>query len=275
MFNQSLKKKAIALYIKAEEDYSSVYEQMMINCNNLYGIRVHSLIIIHKTEHLINSIANTPKEMDAELGEIKKNKKQFDDTVKFAEESNRAIASSGTSAATGVIAGSALAKFGPKVLMGIATTFGKATTGRAISTLSGAAAKKAAINWLGRATGGLLGGKALLALMGPLGWGITAASTGASLISLTKKNSEIARSAIESIKEIQKAVEANQETSAKIQDLYEKTSSIKEGLQEEQTHCQQYMNADYQTLNEYDKKRLGTLVNNTCSLATLLTKTIE
>lgn len=36
MFNQSLKKKAIALYIKAEEDYSSVYEQMMINCNNLY-----------------------------------------------------------------------------------------------------------------------------------------------------------------------------------------------------------------------------------------------
>lgn len=39
-------------------------------------------------------------------------------------------------------------------MIGVATVFGKATTGRAISTLSGYAAQKAAIGWIGRTVGG-------------------------------------------------------------------------------------------------------------------------
>ena len=61
--------------------------------------------------------------------------------------------------------------------MGIATTFGVASTGTAISTLSGAAATNAALAWLGGGAlaaggGGMAAGNALLALAGPVGWAI-------------------------------------------------------------------------------------------------------
>ena len=50
--------------------------------------------------------------------------------------------------AAGVSAGVAVAALGPSVAMGIATTFGVASTGTAISSLSGAAATNAALAWL-------------------------------------------------------------------------------------------------------------------------------
>lgn len=61
--------------------------------------------------------------------------------------------------------------------MGIATTFGVASTGTAISTLSGAAATNAALAWLGGGAlaaggGGMAAGNAFLALAGPVGWAI-------------------------------------------------------------------------------------------------------
>ena len=61
--------------------------------------------------------------------------------------------------------------------MGIATTFGVASTGTAISALSGAAATNAALAWLGGGAlavggGGMAAGNAFLALAGPIGWSI-------------------------------------------------------------------------------------------------------
>lgn len=61
--------------------------------------------------------------------------------------------------------------------MGIATTFGVASTGTAISALSGAAATNAALAWLGGGAlavggGGMAAGNAFLALAGPIGWAI-------------------------------------------------------------------------------------------------------
>ena len=49
----------------------------------------------------------------------------------------------------GVGAGVAVVALGHTAAMGIATTFGVASTGTAISTLSGAAATNAALAWLG------------------------------------------------------------------------------------------------------------------------------
>ena len=61
--------------------------------------------------------------------------------------------------------------------MGIATTFGVASTGTAISALSGAAAMNAGLAWLGGGAlaaggGGMAAGEAFLALMGPIGLAI-------------------------------------------------------------------------------------------------------
>lgn len=65
--------------------------------------------------------------------------------------------------------------------MGIATTFGVASTGTAISALSGAAAANAALAWLGGGAlavggGGMAAGSAFLALAGPVGWTIAGLS---------------------------------------------------------------------------------------------------
>lgn len=73
----------------------------------------------------------------------------------------------------------AIASLGPSAAMGIATTFGVASTGTAISTLSGAAATNAALAWLGGGAlaaggGGISAGGAVLSLAGPVGWAIAA-----------------------------------------------------------------------------------------------------
>ena len=80
-------------------------------------------------------------------------------------------------AAGGVGLGVGVAALGPTAAMGIATTFGVASTGTAISALSGAAATNAALAWLGGGAlaaggGGMAAGNALLALAGPIGWAI-------------------------------------------------------------------------------------------------------
>ena len=102
----------------------------------------------------------------------------------------------------GTTAGIGIASMAPTALMSIATTFGTASTGTAISALSGAAAQKAAMAWIGRTFAGFAvkrrsrngsRGQAFLALADQIGWGITAASTGISLISLTNKNKRCGR----------------------------------------------------------------------------------
>lgn len=79
--------------------------------------------------------------------------------------------------AAGASLGVAVVTMGPTVAMGVATTFGVASTGTAISALSGAAATNAALAWLGGGAlavggGGMAAGEAFLALAGPVGWAI-------------------------------------------------------------------------------------------------------
>ena len=79
--------------------------------------------------------------------------------------------------------------------MGIATTFGVASTGTAISALSGAAATNAALAWLGGGAlaaggGGMAAGSAFLALAGPVGWAIAGVSVVASGLLFFKTKSD-------------------------------------------------------------------------------------
>lgn len=91
--------------------------------------------------------------------------------------------------------GVSVAAMGPTAAMGIATTFGVASTGTAISSLSGAAATNAALAWLGGGTlatggGGIAGGTALLALAGPVGWSIAGAALLGSVVLFWLSKSE-------------------------------------------------------------------------------------
>lgn len=99
------------------------------------------------------------------------------------------------SGAIGVSTGVTLATMGPSIAMGLATTFGVASTGTAISTLSGAAATNAALAWLGGGAltaggSGMVAGSAILALAGPVGWSIIGLGIASTGIMVYKNNSE-------------------------------------------------------------------------------------
>ena len=283
MFNSSLKKQALKIHEKTLKNYNSSRERMIQESQNLYLVRIDSVHLIESIKIVINSISNTPKEFETKFGRIVNEIKDFKETEAFAEESYEASIKTGRNIIGGVATGTGIAAMAPTALMSIATTFGTASTGTAISALSGAAAQKAAVAWIGRTFAGfavkqgagMAAGNAFLALAGPVGWSITAASTGLSLISLTKKNREIADEAVEVAKDIEKARETVDEAIGEIKSLKEKTHILYSDILKQKVDIDKLLNADYSMLSDENKYFLGGIVNNTLSLSELLNKTIQ
>lgn len=282
MFNVELKKEALRIHEETLARYNNSYEKMKNECENLYNVRGQAIKVIKMNQNVINSIANTPKEFDTTLGEIGKELTKFNDSEEYAKKAYNASVQAGINIAGGAVAGLGVASMAPTALMSIATTFGTASTGTAISTLSGCVAQKAALAWIGRTFAGfaaegagMAAGQAFLALAGPIGWGITAVSTGASLISLSNKNKELADKAVNEAKEISIARESLDEVSEKVNSLRAKTDILYTDMDKQRAKILKFLNADYLSLEDEDKYFLGTLVNNTLSLSVLLNETVQ
>lgn len=129
-------------------------------------------------QKLFEDIRNVPSEKQLEYEQLKSIRLNWKQQAEKIESDYRnAVAKNAGKGAAGVGVGVAVSALGPTAAMGIATTFGVASTGTAISTLSGAAATNAALAWLGGGAlaakgGGMVAGKALLGLAGPVGWAI-------------------------------------------------------------------------------------------------------
>jgi hypothetical protein len=280
MFNSKLKNDALAIHERATKRYNESHQNMLKMSSNLYDIRLKAIGLTKTIEEFINTIANVPKEFEIKMGMVKEEVKEFRETEAYAKEALVNQMHLGIGVATAVAAGNAFAGMAPTVAMKIATTFGRASTGIAIKSLSGAVAKKAGLAWLGGGAlsaggAGVVGGQALLALAGPIGWSISAASAGASLISMTKKNKKISDDAIAEAKKIMKVKEELDETTKKIEDLYKKTDLLTGNLAEQFDGSKQFRGVDYGNLRDEAKTVLGTLVNNTLSLVSLINVIIE
>lgn len=286
MFNNTLKNEAIQIHKNAVERYNKANAEMKNSCERLYSERENALTGISKVEVLFNTIANTPKEFDKQLGEIKNQVLQFHETKEFARKAYKEAVKSGINVVAGAAAATAVATTAPTIAMSIATTFGHAATGTAISSLSGAAAQKAAIAWIGRKSlgiathgvihgAGMASGQAFLALAGPVGWSISAVATTVSLVSLNSKNKKVAQEAMEEAKDIMQTREVLRETTAKIDHLQNEVSSLYSKLKERLEWLSDLEGIDYTTLSVDEKYELGTILNNTNSLAALLNQTIE
>lgn len=282
MFNVELKKEALRIHEETLARYNNSYEKMKNECENLYNVRGQAIKVIKMNQNVINSIANTPKEFDTTLGKIGKELTKFNDTEEYAKKAYNASVQAGINIAGGAAAGLGVASMAPTALMSIATTFGTASTGTAISTLSGCVAQKAALAWIGRTFAGfaaegagMAAGQAFLALAGPIGWGITAVSTGASLISMSNKNKELADKAVNEAKEISIARESLDEMAEKVNSLRAKTDILYTDMDKQRVKILKFLNADYLSLEDEDKYFLGTLVNNTLSLSVLLNETVQ
>ena len=270
------------LDIQLEESinaYNEEYSRMNDEGLNLYIQRTRAVDVIDNVTELVGSIANSPKSFDNDFEEINKNKLEFKGAEEFAANELQSARKAAGSAGAGIAAGTAVMSAAPTAAMWIATTFGTASTGTAISTLSGAAASNAALAWLGGGAltaggGGMAAGNALLALAGPIGIGIAGASLLASIVLFSRKkilNNKEKNKEIESVKNNTAALK---EVTATIHTINAETVTLREELMKQYTNNMRLFGADYQTLDDADKKSLGALVNNTKSLSALFEKTV-
>lgn len=149
--------------------------------------------------------------------------------------------------------------------MGIATTFGAASTGTAISALSGAAFTNAALAWLGGGAlatggGGMAAGSAFLALAGPVGWTIAGVSIVASGLMFFKTNSDKERLentyTLISNRDIKSYELAIVELSKRITRIIDESEKLREAIVKIET-----FGTDYTKMTEAQQYELGAYVN--------------
>ena len=146
-------------------------EVLGTNTNSLYTVLTDIQVLFDK----IRNVPSEKKLQYEELKQIRLNWKQ--QAEKIEKDYKEAAMKNAGAGVAGAGVGIAVVTMGPTVAMGVATTFGVASTGTAISALSGAAATNAALAWLGGGAlaaggGGMAAGNAFLALAGPIGWAI-------------------------------------------------------------------------------------------------------
>ena len=151
---------------------------------------------LNHIQTLFDKIRNVPSEARLQYSNLEKIRNNWKHQAEKIEQDYKAAAmKSAGGAVAGVGAGVAVAALGPTAAMGIATTFGVASTGTAISALSGAAATNAALAWLGGGAlavggGGMAAGEAFLTLAGPVGWAIGAVAVIGSGLMVWKTKSD-------------------------------------------------------------------------------------
>lgn len=246
----------------------------------LYQGRLRTVDVLEVIEVLVNSIANTPKSLVADIAEVTTERASFDSANKIVAGELRRAKEIASGSGAGVAAGAAVAAMAPTAALWVATTFGTASTGTAISALSGAAATQAALAWLGGGAlaaggGGVAAGNALLALAGPVGWTIAGASVFAGVALFASNKVRANKQKQEEITSVKKNTEALSETAHVVRSMLEKTERLRRALFSAYCEAMSLYGADYRRLSGEDRARLGALVNNAKAAAALLSTMVD
>jgi hypothetical protein len=236
-------------------------------------------VCLNNIQDLFGKIRNVPNKEKLEyesLKEIRLNWKQ--QAEKIERDYQKAKVEVAGQGAAGVGTGVAVAALGPTAAMGIATTFGVASTGTAISTLSGAAATNAALAWLGGGAlavngGGMAAGQALLTLAGPVGWAIAGVALITSGLLFLKSFSN--KKKVEDIFTLISERDVKSYSLA-IVELNERISRIVDESKALNTAIDRICSfgLDYNAMSEYQQYELGAYVNLMRSSTQLLTSPI-
>lgn len=264
---------------KAVAVYNKEYNTLSDTGIALFYQRKKTIDLIDNVEFLINSIANHPKEFDKKIREIKVIKNNFKQICDFTKKELEQVQKSAFTAGVGVTGGLAVTSLAPSAAMWVATTFGTASTGTAISALSGAAANSAALAWLGGGSiaaggAGVTGGQALLALAGPIGWSIAGATLLTSIILLSNNKRKIDKEKKDEIEKIKTNTGKIVEQSNSIKILLEENNALYVNIVKNYQKALYIFNMDYTIMKEEDKFLLGSIVNETKAIAKSIEKGI-
>ena len=236
-----------------------------------------SLTSIQEQFDKIRNVPSEQKLQYEELKQIRLNWKQQADKID-KDYKNVTVKNAGVGAA-GAGLGVAVVTMGPTVAMGVATTFGVASTGTAISTLSGAAATNAALAWLGGGAlaaggGGMAAGNAFLALAGPVGWAIAGVSLLASGLIFWKSKSD--KNHLENVfiaiseRDIKSYELAIIELKERISRIIDENNKLTDAIAEIES-----FGLDYNKMSEAQQYALGSYVNLMLSSTQLLVNPIQ
>ena len=283
LFNSKLRQEAVEGYKESIRLYNDEAGNLANKSTELYQVREKAVKVVKIIEERISKLANKPKEFETKLEEIDVEIQNFEDKqIAISQSIKEAELASGSTAATASLSalGVTVATLGPTAAMGVATTFGVASTGTAISSLSGAAANSAALAWLGGGSvaaggGGVAAGNTFLALAGPVGWGIAGAMLTASIgagVVANRKNEEVAKEAIEEQKKVELLARQLKEKVIEVTELIELTEKQTEGIHLANLSL---TGMDYSLFTDDEKYQAGALVNSTLSLTAMVNKEIR
>jgi hypothetical protein len=275
MLNGDLKKKALAKLEATDKEYQTVATDVTKGAADLYEKRKATAEqVIQACEEYVNTLANSPKEFDKSVSEFKVEFDKFTKVVQqIKADADKAAKVSGSVAGAGTAAGVGVAAFAPTAAMALATTFGTASTGTAISALSGAAATNAALAWLGG--GGMAAGNALLALAGPVGWAIGGIALTSGALMLRGKNEEIAKKANQEAARIKARTATLKAAKEEIAKLLSLTQQHADGVNTRLNFLKIDAPNNYQHFNNEQKMELATVINNIQALSKLLNKKLS
>lgn len=282
MLNNKFRKEALSELESVHKRYEKRAELVAEQSIELMKLRKESSeTLIKEVETYINTLVNTPKELDKSFTEYKAGFSSFNSIInRIHKNALNADIQTGSGVGASVAAGVGVAALVPTAAMAVATTFGVASTGTAISALSGAAATNAALAWLGGGAivaggGGMAGGSALLALAGPIGWavgGLLLAGTG---VFSYRKNKRIGEEAIAKRKEIETFDSALKAALKEINSLISLTNSHIQGVRQLLGKLLASQSQDYKNFTTLQKEDVGSLVNHINSLSALLNKKVD
>lgn len=271
-------KKKSKLQIAQEKTQESV--NLVNNKIEILGIHTNKLYIETKIiQEMFDNIRNKPTKYFVELEKTKEICLEWKNQAeKIEKDYQKAYTKEVGAGAVGAGLGVAVAAMGPTVAMGVATTFGVASTGTAIAALHGIAATNAALAWLGGGAlavggGGVAAGNAFLAMAGPVGWSIAGLSLLMSGVALVVNHSNQ-----KSLENIFTLISERDVSSYKLSivELNERITRIEE--ESEHIHNAikriQSFGIDYKKMTEAQQYELGSYVNLLSSCTQLLTNPI-
>ena len=191
-----LKKKKSKLQLAQEEAQNAINKtnKKIEELGERTSVLYDRLTEIQSVFDLIRNVSSDKTLVCQELQKIRGNWKQ--QAEKIEKDYKDAVVKQAGAGVAGAGLGVAVVTMGPAAAMGVATTFGVASTGTPIAALSGAAATNAALAWLGGGAltlggGGMAAGEAFLTLAGPVGWAIAGVALLASGLMFWKTKTEI------------------------------------------------------------------------------------
>lgn len=283
LFNAGTRKRAVDELDQAFREYQKVRGELQFKSVELFELRQHvANETIFNIQQYINELASAPKDFRVAVEDISQIARDFNHVVNdVGEMVEKAHLKTSIGVATAAAGGAAVAATAPTVAMAVATTFGTASTGTAISALSGAAASNAALAWLGGGTlaaggSGIAGGSQLLGILGgPIGWAVSAGTLVVTGWLANNRNLGIAQTAARHTIEVRREITRMRAVSEHVGRIIGQTKEHRTGVDIHLTWLYDNAPLDYHLFTERDKQELIGLINNVASLRQLLAQRID